>query len=56
MNRRSILYKGVWLDPNSQGYKLYQEKKLKELDQLMADCDRRAKELEGKYASRPQQG
>ena len=48
MNRKAILYKGIWLDPNSQAYRLHQEKKFKELDQHMAEVDRRAAELEGR--------
>lgn len=46
MNKKCRLYKGVYLDPNSRGYQLLQEGKIKELDAHMKECARRAKELE----------
>ena len=46
MNKRAVLYKGVWLDPNSRAFQLHQEKKFKELDQHMKECDERARKLE----------
>ena len=42
----AVLYKGVWLDPNSRAFQLYQDKKFKELDQHMKECDERARKLE----------
>lgn len=51
MNRRAIEYKGVWLDPNSRAFQLHQEKKFKELDQHIKECDARVAALE-KGASR----
>lgn len=51
MNRKCVLYKGVWLDPNSKGYELYQNKKLKELDAHMKECADKAYRLENPSAS-----
>jgi hypothetical protein len=46
MNRKSVFYRGSWLDPNSQAWKLHEEKKFKELDAHMAKLDKKAKALE----------
>ena len=46
MNRRAVQYKGSWLDPNSKAYQLFQDRKMRELDEHLAKTDRRAKALE----------
>lgn len=46
MNRKSVFYRESWLDPNSQAWKLHEEKKFKELDAHMAKLDKKAKALE----------
>ena len=51
MNKRAVKYKDSWLDPNSRAYQLHQEKKFKELDQHIKECNARAAALE-KGASR----
>lgn len=33
--RGAVQYKGTWLAPGSQAFQLYQDKKFKELEQLM---------------------
>ena len=48
MYRNAVEYKGVWLAPGSESMKLYQEKKFKQLDELLADCEKRKRKLEGK--------
>lgn len=45
MNTRAVKYKDSWLDPNSQCYKLYQDKKFKELDNLLKELDAKEKAL-----------
>ncbi len=35
----AVLYKGVWLVPNSQAFKLHSEGKLKQLDEHMKMLD-----------------
>lgn len=49
MYRNAVEYKGVWLAPGSESYRLFHEKKFKELDQhqkLLAENERKL--IEGK--------
>ena len=49
MYRGAVEYKGTWLAPGSQAIQLYQDRKLKELDQhLKALEENERKLLEGK--------
>ena len=45
MYRNAVQYKGVWLAPNSQAFQLYQDKKFRELDQLMKEVAERDRQL-----------
>lgn len=48
MYRNAVLYKGVWLSPNSECLELYQAKQFAKLDALMKEVEQRHKKLEGK--------
>ena len=39
MYLKAIQYKGVWLAPGSTAYELYQDRKLKELDQHLKQLE-----------------
>lgn len=41
----------IWLAPNSQAYTLFQERKVKELDQLISEVWARADAMEGSVAT-----
>ena len=43
--RGAVQYKGVWLAPGSHAFQLYQDKKFKELDQLMKEVAERDRKL-----------
>lgn len=45
MYRNAVQYKGIWLAPNSQAFQLYQDKKFKELDQLMKEVAERDRKI-----------
>lgn len=47
MYRKAIFYKGVWLAPGSESFELYNLKKMKELDKLMAKLDVDYRKLSG---------
>lgn len=47
MDKRAVKYKGLWLMPNSDAYRLYHEKKMKELDKHLKDVNERADKLAG---------
>jgi hypothetical protein len=47
MNRRAVVYKGTYLDPNSKAYELYHDKnRRKELDAHMKKLDQKAEALD----------
>jgi hypothetical protein len=48
MSAKSVLYKGVYLHPNSLAYQLHQDNKFKELEVHMRDVEARYKQLKEK--------
>lgn len=39
MYRNAVCYRGLWLAPGSNAIKLYEEKKFKELDQIVKQVE-----------------
>lgn len=48
MYRAAIYYKGGYLAPGSDAFKMHQEKKFAELDKHLAELDKAWKKLEGR--------
>lgn len=49
MYKNAKLYKGVWMAPGSEGMRLLNDGKLKELDKLLKELDVAKRKLEGTY-------
>lgn len=50
MNRRAVPYKGMWLFPGSDAFKLYTDGELAKLDKHLKEVEQRYRELlERKY-------
>lgn len=47
MYRNAVEYKGVWLAPGSEALELYKLKQFQKLDELLAECDKNKRKLEG---------